>query len=385
MVTSVSNIFGDLTPAEIHDLLFSGEQSPLVKRRRALLIISRVRMVAAVFALLTPLWIPVDLLIFQNDLGFGLALLRVLATVAFGGLALSFRNSESIGAAHGALAMLLAVPTMFFLASNPLLAGYRIEDPAQQMIAAGYSFLPFVMVAGLSVFPITAVEGVLLAAPLWLANLGVALLGYHPMTLGSHLGALWLLGLLAVVATLAGMSQLHFMIQLVSQASHDGLTRSYTRRVGEELLNLQFIQAQRHGTSLVVVFVDLDDFKQINDRFGHEEGDAALRQAAGALRRMLRRGDILIRWGGEEFLVVMPNTPTAGAAIAVERLRESGFGQRPDGRPQTASIGIAEMAEDGCRDWPELVEKADQRMYVAKQSGKDRVCASDPVPGTAGA
>lgn len=384
MVATVSSIFGDLTPSQIHDLLFTSAQSPLVKRRRALLVISRVRMVAAVFALLTPLWIPVDLLIFEPQLGISLAFLRVFASVAFGIIAISFRRSDSIAAAHVALAMLLLVPTVFFIVSNPLLAEFHITDAAQQMIAAGYSFLPFVMVAGLSVFPITAVEGVALAAPLWLANLVVAAAGYHTMTFASHLGALWLLGLLAVVATLAGMSQLHFMIQLVAQASHDGLTRAYTRRVGEELLDIQFTQASRSEMPMSLVFVDLDDFKQINDRYGHEEGDATLRAAGGALRRMLRRADILIRWGGEEFLVLMPNTNSQGAVTAIERLRSAGFGMRPDGTPQTASIGIAEWQEDGCEGWPQLVEKADQRMYEAKKAGKDRVVCRDqprqPVP-----
>lgn len=377
MVARVSNIFGDLTPAEIHDLLFTTGQSPLVKRRRALLIMSRVRMVAFVFALLTPLWIPVDLLVFERGLGMSLALLRGLATVAFAVLALSFRRSESIAMAHVSLGCLLAVPTVFFAVSNPLLARYELGEPAQQAIAAGYAFLPFVMVAGLSVFPITAIEGVLLAAPLWLVKLLVAFTGYQLLPFASQLGALWLLGLLAVVATLAGMSQLHFMSQLVNQASHDGLTRAYTRRVGEELLDMQFTQALRAEAPLSLVFVDLDDFKKVNDRYGHEEGDTTLRHAAANLRRALRRADILIRWGGEEFLVVMPQTDVAGAQVAFSRLCETGFGVRPDGSRQTASIGIAELRQDRAGTWPDLVERADQRMYRAKQTGKNRVVAGE--------
>lgn len=377
LVANVNNIFGNLTPAEIYDLLFSSGQSPLVKRRRALLIISRVRMVALMFALLTPLWIPIDLLVFEQDLGWSLAGLRITATVAFAVLALSFRRSESLQTAYIALTGLLAVPTAFFAISNPMLAHFALNDPAQQAIAAGYAFLPFVMVAGLSVFPITAAEGILLSAPLWLVKLLVAFTGYQILPFASQLGALWLLGLLAVVATLAGMSQLHFMSQLVSQASHDGLTRAYTRRVGEELLDLQFTQAQRAGLPLSLVFVDLDNFKQINDGFGHEEGDHALRNAASALRRTLRRADILVRWGGEEFLLVMPQTDIAGARIALGRLSDSGFGPRPDGGTQTASIGIAEWREDGISSWPDLVERADQRMYRAKQAGKNRIVSSE--------
>jgi diguanylate cyclase (GGDEF)-like protein len=366
-------IFGDMSLSQFHDLLFPGNQSPLVQRRRALLIISRVRMVAAVFALLTPLWIPVDLYVFDAPLGSYVSVLRTLATLAFAILALSFRNTESMGSAHRSLSFLLAIPTAFFLVSQPVLAEFKIVGQAQLVIAAGYAFLPFVMVAGLSVFPITAVEGVMLSVPLLVANLVVAFLGYQVLSFASHLGALWLLTLLAVVATLAGMSQLHFMMQLVSQASHDGLTKAYTRRVGEEMLDLQFAQAQRNHLPFTLAFIDLDNFKSINDKFGHEEGDNTLRQAAAALRRILRRADILIRWGGEEFLIVMPATDPAGGRIAVQRLREAGFGMRPDGIPQTASIGVSERITDNCTDWPSLVEKADHRMYTAKQAGKDRV------------
>ncbi|MGE5503251.1 MAG: diguanylate cyclase [Actinomycetota bacterium] len=366
-------IFAGMTMAEIYDLLLPTRQSAFVTRRRSLLILSRVRLVAATFAVLTPLWIPVDLYIFETALGMYLAALRVLASIAFVLLSLSHRGSDSVVVARWGLVWLLAIPTVFFLISHPLLAQFAITDPAQQVIAAGYAFLPFVMVAGLSVFPITAIEGVLLAAPLLAAYLLTGVLGYQLLPFASHLGALWLLLLLAMVATLAGMSQLHFMSQLVDQSSHDGLTRAYNRRVGEEMVQQQFMTALRSGAPLSLAFVDLDNFKSINDRYGHEEGDNALRTAAASLRKVLRRGDILIRWGGEEFLALMPNTDTEGAGIAIARLREAGLGIRPDGKPLTASIGIAERICDGVEQWNELVERADHRMYQAKQTGKDRV------------
>ncbi|MBC7952530.1 MAG: diguanylate cyclase [Rhodospirillaceae bacterium] len=362
-----------MTMAEIFDLLMPTRQSAFVQRRRSLLILSRVRLVAATFAVLTPLWIPVDLYIFETALGMYLAALRVLASIAFVLLCLSYRGADSVTVARWGLVWLLAIPTVFFLISHPLLAQFAITDPAQQVIAAGYAFLPFVMVAGLSVFPITFFEGVALSTPLLVAYLLTGVLGYQLLPFASHLGAQWLLLLLATVATLSGMSQLHFMSQLVDQSSHDGLTRAYNRRVGEEMVIQQFMTSLRAKSTLSLAFVDLDNFKSINDRYGHEEGDNTLRAVSAALRKVLRRGDILIRWGGEEFLAVMPNTDPEGAKIAVNRLREAGLGLRPDGAPVTASIGIAERMADECELWNELVERADQRMYMAKQTGKDRV------------
>jgi len=356
----------------LHDLIIPATHSPLVQRRRAQLIVSRVRWVAATFALLTPLWILVDVYFFPSPLSWYLAALRLGASVAFAGVALGFRNTERIGLALKALAALLAVPTVFFLISDPLMSGYEF-DALQMALAAGYAFLPFVMVAGLSVFPITALEGAAFSAPLILSMVFVVVGGFELLPFSSYLGALWLLCLLAVVATLAGMSQLHFMMALVQQASHDVLTKVYTRRVGEELLNVQFHHAQRQDMNMALAFIDLDNFKQINDDYGHEEGDHTLQHATEAMRHVLRRGDIVVRWGGEEFLIIMPNTDHGGARIAVERLREQGLGTRPDGKPQTASIGIAERKADGLETWADLVEKADQRMYVAKKSGRDRV------------
>lgn len=373
VVRFLSVVFTGMSLAEIIDILVPNRQSAFVQRRRALLILSRVRLVAFTFAILTPLWIPVDLMIFERALGMYLAALRVLASIAFVLLGLSYRSADSISIARWGLVWLLSIPTVFFLISHPLLAQFAITDPAQQVIAAGYAFLPFVMVAGLSVFPITALEGAALSAPLLLAYLLTGILGYQLLPFASHLGAQWLLLLLAVVSTLSGMSQLHFMSQLVDQSSHDGLTRAYNRRVGEEIVAQQFITAVRSSGPLSLAFVDLDNFKSINDRYGHEEGDNTLRNASAALRKVLRRGDVLVRWGGEEFLALMPNTDAEGARIALARLREAGLGLRPDGTPVTASIGVAERLADGASAWAELVEKADQRMYMAKQSGKDKV------------
>jgi len=371
-------VSGDLSIEQLRDLMHPGGHTPLIQRRRAVLIHSRVRMVAAAFAVLTPLWIVIDVIIFGWPLWGWLAALRLVASGAFGALALGYRINDDIRSAWRGLALLLAVPTAFFIVSHPILNEHEIVGVAAA-VAAGYAFLPFVMVAGLSVFPLTAVEGAIFATPLLSAHLIAGLYGSLVFPFPSYLGALWLLLLIMVVATLAAMSQLHFMMALVDQASHDGLTGAFSRRIGEELLRLQFAHAQRSDYPLAVVFFDLDNFKGINHRFGHDEGDKVLRQASDAIRDMLRQSDVLVRWGGEEFVVIMPNTPRDGALVAVERRRIKGFGQRPDGTPQTASIGIAEYSTDRPADWEKLVDLADHRMYLAKQNGKNRIVASDKV------
>lgn len=369
-------ILGALPDEELRKLLLPAGHAPLLARRRAEMIISRVRMVAGLFALLTPLWIIVDMLVFAWPVLIMLAAGRLAASLAFGLLAASYEKSTKMADAYRALALMFGIPTVFFIYSHPLLSHFQMTGPAAA-IAAGYAFLPFVMVAGLSVFPLAVIEAALFAFPVLLAEAMVAFMQLDILKWSSHLGAFWLLLLIAAVATLAGMSQLSFMISLVGQASHDGLTGCFARSSGEELLDIQFHIAGRSGSPLSVVFADLDHFKKINDGYGHDAGDRVLQAAAGALRSSLRAGDILLRWGGEEFVIVLPNTDCATAAQAVRRLREQGLGKRPDGSRLSASFGIAERLADNTEDWKGLVETADRRLYQAKAEGRDRCVGCD--------
>ncbi|WP_042442199.1 GGDEF domain-containing protein [Azospirillum sp. B510] len=363
---------------ELPDLILPAGHTPILQRRRAAMIQSRVRMVALVFGVLTPLWIVIDVTVFDWSLAAWLILLRLAASAAFLALAFDRRSCDDMACAWWRLTGLLAIPTLFFAISHPLLYNQGVDD-LRIAVSAGYGYLPFVMVAGLSVFPLTALEGALFAAPMLAAHLGAGFYGSLVMPFPSYISALWLLALIAVVATLAAISQLHFMIALLEQAAHDTLTGAFSRRIGEEVLKLQVAHAERAAQPLTAIFVDLDDFKAVNDRYGHEEGDRVLRHAANTIRSLLRQSDALIRWGGEEFLVVMPDTPVEGALIAVERMRRAGFGKRPDGSLQTASVGIAEHSADRPADWEALVELADQRMYRAKQEGKNRVVTDSGV------
>jgi len=362
------------------DLILPGRLDAPVERRRALLTLGRVRMVAGTFAVLTPLWIPIDLAIFDTTLALYLAALRVMAAIAFVMLALSYRGADSPLVARFALIWLLAIPTLFFLVSHPLLARFAIVDPAQQVVAAGYAFLPFVMVAGLAMFPITAFEGAVLGVPLLGAYFLSGILGYQLVPFASHLGAQWLMLLLGVVATLAGMSQLDFLRQGMDQAAHDELTGCFTRRVGEDLLARQFGTAQRGDAPFTVMVVNLDDLGGINRRYGHEEGDAALAGAALALERVLRRGDLLIRWEGGDFLALMPGSDARGAQAALARLGEDGLGIRPDGRLLTASIGIAEREADRLGRWTDAVDLARRRTQSAKAAGRGRAVGPEEAP-----
>jgi diguanylate cyclase (GGDEF)-like protein len=197
-----------------------------------------------------------------------------------------------------------------------------------------------------------------------------------PQFLGGQSGAatVWRIILIAGIAVLAGMSQLRFLLRLTGEATRDGLTALLTRRVGEELLDSQFAYARRHNLPFSLLFIDLDRFKLVNDQFGHKAGDDVLIRVGRTLMDAFRHEDIVIRWGGEEFVVGLPGTDGASAEAAVKRLSALGLGERPDGVAMTASIGIAERLTDGVDRPRALTELADRRMYQAKQAGRNRVC-----------
>ncbi len=372
---------GELTESEIYWLASPSQHLALVTRRRATLIVNRVRLFAFLFAVLTPLWSIVDLIVFPFPLWLNLALMRFAATAAFATLPLYYRPNGDLFDAYRAMAMLFIIPTTFYVASHTLLANYQLTG-ISAAIGAGYAFLPFVLLGGLAIFPLTLLESLLIASPILLAQGISGILRLSALDWPSFAGAFWLLVLITGVATLAGMSQLAFMIALVRQAIRDPLTGVFSRRSGEEVMELQFTIACRNSTPIAVAFFDIDHFKSVNDHFGHEAGDTVLTNVTGMVSANLRRGDTLVRWGGEEFLLIMPNTDLYQAEAAIMRLRSIGFGLRPDHTPITASIGIAERTADQVTDWKVLVDLADHRMYQAKQDGRDRV-VSGVIPNQA--
>jgi diguanylate cyclase (GGDEF)-like protein len=164
-------------------------------------------------------------------------------------------------------------------------------------------------------------------------------------------------------------------------ATVDTVTEVYTRRYVLDALAREIRRTRRSDRALAVVGLDLDHFKSVNDRWGHDAGDQVLHAAAATVQQALRGSDILGRMGGEEFLAVLPDTPRAEALALAERLRAALAGRtlalrQPDGSElphrQTASLGVAVLTPEmsGSR---ELLAAADARLYEAKHAGRNRV------------
>jgi len=157
--------------------------------------------------------------------------------------------------------------------------------------------------------------------------------------------------------------------QLSAAARTDPLTGLPNRRALDDLVPRELERAGRSGLPLCLAVLDLDHFKAYNDTYGHPAGDLVLREAGQRWRRVLRVGDALVRYGGEEFLVVLPGCDPDGATRLLDVLR------RATPRAQTCSIGVARW--DGEESAAALLHRADQAMYRAKAAGRDRVVAAE--------
>ncbi len=156
------------------------------------------------------------------------------------------------------------------------------------------------------------------------------------------------------------------------QANTDSLTGLFNRRKGRETLALEIVRAQRHHRPLSIIFFDIDHFKEINDKHGHLVGDRILRQVAKVVLEKVRSIDTLARWGGEEFMLISPETGRDEACQVAERLRQN-IEQRFVRNPirVTASFGIAQLQEND--DLNALYRRADDKLYEAKSAGRNRV------------
>ncbi len=162
--------------------------------------------------------------------------------------------------------------------------------------------------------------------------------------------------------------------KLSEMAHHDPLTNLLNRRAMESILQREFDRARRYGRPLSVVFVDLDDFKLVNDTYGHDCGDLLLKHFAESMLRMNRASDVVTRYAGDEFVLILPETEKARAAQLLQRVRLE-LARHPlkyDGQSisVTSSFGIASTEDESIADIAMLLKAADQMLYCSKSTRK---------------
>lgn len=164
--------------------------------------------------------------------------------------------------------------------------------------------------------------------------------------------------------------------RLVELATTDALTRLYNRGYGSQLLDRELARAERSGHPLSFILMDVDYFKSINDQFGHAVGDQVLIEISRTLQNRTREIDMAVRWGGEEFAIILPDTPLAGAEKVAQQL-QTGIRSltKPDGNHLSMSMGVTRYRAN--EPVSSLLKRADRLLYQAKNNGRDRIEARD--------
>jgi diguanylate cyclase (GGDEF)-like protein len=168
-------------------------------------------------------------------------------------------------------------------------------------------------------------------------------------------------------------NEIKYLEKLETLSVTDQLTGLYNRRYFDEQFKREQEKINRYGSQLCLIMMDLDHFKSINDRFGHQAGDKVLVEFSQLIKQGIRNTDILSRWGGEEFILLLPETSLANAAIMAEKLRvlvkENKFSRA---EKVTASFGVAQVNKLSDNDRP-AIQNADSALYQAKRDGRNRV------------
>lgn len=185
------------------------------------------------------------------------------------------------------------------------------------------------------------------------------------------------------------LTQLNLKLQELAHT--DEATGLFNKRRLFEQLDMEVARVRRYGEVLSCLMLDIDDFKQINDIYGHQAGDDVLQQTGALLRHSLRVTDFVARYGGEEFTVLLPRTNSSGASKVAENLRSTFMShpfEIPDARVHlTVSIGVSCCSTFNCLDARQVISFADTALYQAKRNGKNQTCFADenvPLPEESG-
>lgn len=157
------------------------------------------------------------------------------------------------------------------------------------------------------------------------------------------------------------------------QATHDTLTGLYNRQKFHDIFSKELRRDRRYKNSLGLIIFDIDHFKIINDEFGHQVGDEVLKDISNLVQNTIREHDTVVRWGGEEFIVLLPQTSLDGALNTAQKLKDiiSQYNNSNVQRPITASFGLTVLKEEDTQDL--IIKRADDALYKAKQTGRDKI------------
>lgn len=329
---------------------------------------SRLRIVCWIFIILSPIWALFDHFLLPEQTLFAVRTARIIFFVAL--LAIQGATRLPAFAHHQVLLSLtlLAAPALFYAALLFITAPYELPP------LANYYFIPFLLVATLSIFPFTLLESLIIGLLLILVQLYSFSIS-DGSSLIHQIQEFWLLLALLTIAMTANHFHLSLLLRLYRQATHDQLTGLLNRHALFDLFAKEDngrSQQPTYGTMLL----DLDHFKKINDTHGHAVGDKVLQAFAELLRKHSTKNDHIARYGGEEFLLISKQPSIQQLREQAERIRQATeqlivTDLEDDVVSCTVSIGLS--LSNGTEDLQQALQRADAALYEAKDAGRNRV------------
>jgi len=379
--TAARNLTALLTVFRIPRRLVSSRgHDELLANYRMSFVATRLGAASIFLGIATITWIPIDIVLFDANWDVVLPLIigRLVAGMLFFAIASLPLGSDSPIGGIAAVGLTVGIGIAFFFFAHAVIVNGG-EASLLSLGHAQYVLMPIALAAGLSIFPLTLIEATVFSVVLLLTLLIETWHGDGGLIWSQSAVSVVLMCSIMVTAVTCSVSQLKLLADLHEQSIFDPLTKLLSRRAGAKLLEIMFAKSRRSHTSFSLALFDLDKFKLVNDCYGHEAGDQVLQNFARGLKDRLRQEDVLIRWGGEEFVLMLADTNAAAATELISELCRDGLCSRPDGSPQKVSVGLSERTSDKVRNWWDLVEIADQRMYLAKKLGGDRLEAPAAV------
>lgn len=358
------------THFRLDDIISTRYHSNDFVETRAEYIAMRLRVMAFFFAIAVPLWIPIDSVTLRPEHFPAIALARSMLAALLLLIAVLTLRKLSSRQTHALLSLAIIAPLAFYAASI-----FILNQPVAETPLVGYSLMPGVMAAMLGLFPLTLAFGLLLSAAIVLAQLGItAYLG--PLISLDTLDKLWVLMMIIGVSLWIQTGQLLMLLKLYRESTQDPLTGLINRRVLMKRLAAEITRNNEEQRPFCILMFDLDRFKRVNDNYGHLTGDKVLKETAKILKNGLRDHDIIARFGGEEFVAVLPNVTSEGAMEVAERIRQNCHDTRVSAPNDeviqlSTSVGVTQY-ETG-----EAIEatlaRVDECLYKAKEQGRNRV------------
>lgn len=354
----------------VSDVLSAHDHSEDFRETRAAYIAIRLRLMAYVFAIVVPLMSVFDYLTLQLDHFFPLLVLRLTLSFLLLVLASFSSKRRPLLVMRVILPLAFVLPTLFYVGCIAVFSQQSVSDAL-----VGFTILPMLIVAMMGLFPLTLLSGCTIISLILLPSVALEYYLGSLFTLES-LNKLWLFGMFAGISLWLQLGQLLMLLKLYRESTLDPLTGLINRRVLIRRLEHEQLHVKRNSHTFSILMFDLDRFKRINDTHGHQAGDQVLKVVANLLKKQVRKTDIIARFGGEEFIAVLPGYTSVEATIVAERIRKainkviirlnSGVELQV-----STSIGVSEY--EPWEDIEQTLRRVDDALYNAKSAGRDQV------------